>query len=237
VSCNYDFSLFRNTCTATVGDSDAPPRTTPTGQVKFTHTGPPATRGIFIAGDSCQLVPAPQSPGVASCSVLQLPPNSGNPKVGATYLGSSVHNLSSGETQFLIAGSINGLLPDAPRLDSSTFPAAPNGAVLARRRKRAYGTKVTFTLKAPANVRFTVEKKRKGRCPAAKKGKRRRKCKPYKKVKGSFTVAGVTGKNSFRFRGRIGGKTLKPGRYRLVAVPILGKATGKARSVRFRIVK
>lgn len=237
VSCTYSFSTFRNTCTATVGDRSAPPRSTPTGQVKFTHTGPPATRGIFIAGDTCQLTQTPSSPGVASCAVQQLPPNSGNPKVGATYLGSPVHNSSSGETQFLIAGSINGLLPDAPRLDSSTFPAAPSGAVLAKRRKRAYGTRVTFTLKAPANVRFTVERKRKGRCPAAKKGKRRKKCKAYKKVKGSFTVAGVAGKNSFRFRGRIGGKTLKPARYRLVAVPILGKATGKARSVRFRIVK
>jgi hypothetical protein len=234
VSCTYSFATFRNTCTATVGDADAPPRSTPTGQVKFTHTGPPATRGIFIAGDTCQLNPTPLSPGVASCSVQQLPPNSGNPKVGATYLGSSVHNPSSGETTFLIAGSINGLLPGSPSLGSSTFPAAPNGPSFS---KRKYGTKVTFTLKAPAKVRFTVEKKRKGRCPAAKKGKKRKKCKAYKKVKGSFTVAGKAGKNSFRFRGRIGGKTLKPRRYRLVAVPILGNAKGKARSVRFRIVK
>lgn len=238
VSCTYSFTTFRNTCTATVGDADPPTRITPTGLVKFTHNGPPTTRGIFIAGDTCQLIPTPLSPGVASCAVQQLPPNTGNPLVGATYLGSTVHNLSSGQTSFIIAGSINGLMPNSPSLDSSTFPAAPSGPVIAKRAKRKYGTKVTFTLKAPAKVRFTVEKKRKGRCPAAKKGKKKsKKCKAYKKVKGSFTVAGKTGKNSFRFRGRIGKKTLKPGRYRLVSVPILGKARGKARSVRFRIVK
>ena len=34
-------------------------------------------------------------------------------------------------------------------------------------------------------------------------------------MKGSFTVAGKAGKNTFKFRGRLGGKKLTPGSYRL----------------------
>jgi len=36
-------------------------------------------------------------------------------------------------------------------------------------------------------------------------------------IKGSFRFAGKAGANSLRFRGRIGGRQLKPGSYRLSA--------------------
>ena len=67
--------------------------------------------------------------------------------------------------------------------------------------------------------------------------RRARSCTRYVAV-GKFKRTGTFGANSFRFTGRIGGKTLKPGRYRLVATPrnTAGKV-GKALTVGFRIIK
>ena len=39
-------------------------------------------------------------------------------------------------------------------------------------------------------------------------------------MRGSFTHRGATGANSFKFTGRVGGKTLAPGSYRLNALPV-----------------
>ena len=60
-------------------------------------------------------------------------------------------------------------------------------------------------------MKFTVERKTRGRkvgkkCVAQKKSNRKRKaCVRWVKVKGSFAVSGKTGKNTFKFRGRVGG--------------------------------
>ena len=51
------------------------------------------------------------------------------------------------------------------------------------------------------------------------------KCDLWTRVAGSFTVTGKTGSNSFTFRGRMGGKSLKTGDYRLK-----GTATDAARN-------
>ncbi len=48
---------------------------------------------------------------------------------------------------------------------------------------------------------------------------------------------GIAGKNSFRFTGRLNGRKLKPGRYRLLATPTAGGLKGKASSTGFRIVR
>jgi hypothetical protein len=81
---------------------------------------------------------------------------------------------------------------------------------------RKFGTKVTFTLDQPASVRFTVQQQRRGR--KGTHGKR------FVTLRGSFTLAGLTGTNMFHFTGRLNGKRLAPGKYRLVATP---KANGK----------
>jgi hypothetical protein len=47
----------------------------------------------------------------------------------------------------------------------------------------------------------------------------------------------VAGKHSFHFTGRLNGKKLKPGRYRLVATPSAGGNKGKPTSTGFRIVR
>jgi hypothetical protein len=52
------------------------------------------------------------------------------------------------------------------------------------------------------------------------------------------THSGQVGANTFRFRGRIGGRRLSPGGYRLVArATDAAGNTGAAKRVRFRIVR
>ena len=68
----------------------------------------------------------------------------------------------------------------------------------------------------------------------AKKGK----CTRWVTVPGSFSLKGKSGRNSFTFRGRVGGKKLKPGSYRLNGSA--KDAAGNSSAVRqksFRIVR
>jgi uncharacterized delta-60 repeat protein len=103
--------------------------------------------------------------------------------------------------------------------------AASGPSALARLAARhKIGARVSFSLTEAATVTFTVERKSAGRkvgkrcVKPTKKNRTRKRCTRFVKVKGSFTRAGKAGKNSFKFTGRIGGKKLKPGSYRLVAV-------------------
>jgi hypothetical protein len=130
----------------------------------------------------------------------------------------------------------------------STFRAASSGpSAESTKKKRPVGTKVTYTLSEVATVKFTVKRRVKGRkvrrhgkkvcLKPTRKNRKKRKCKRYKKVRGSFTQDGKAGKNSFRFTGRLRGHKLKPGRYKLIATPSVNGQKGKATSRRFRIVR
>jgi hypothetical protein len=110
---------------------------------------------------------------------------------------------------------------------ASTFKAAGSGpAFTSRKKKKHYptGTKVSYSLSEAASVKFTVQRKTSGRkvsgkCKAkTKKNRFKPKCTLWKSVRGSFTVSGKAGKNSFTFRGRIGGRKLRAGSYRLSGV-------------------
>jgi hypothetical protein len=116
-----------------------------------------------------------------------------------------------------------------PRLSALTltprsFHAASSGASISARAGKGnapIGAKVSFTLSEPSSVTFSVENRSKGR----KVGKRcakpgpsnagKKRCVRWAKVKGSFTIAGKSGANFFIFRGRLAGKALRPGGYRL----------------------
>jgi hypothetical protein len=54
-------------------------------------------------------------------------------------------------------------------------------------------------------------------------------------VRGSFAHTDTAGTNRFRFMGRVKRHGLKPGRYRLRAVPVTQVGRGKAVVKRFRI--
>ncbi len=131
----------------------------------------------------------------------------------------------------------------------ATFKAARSGAAFGaqRRRKRSKartGTKVSFNLSEASAVKFTVQRRTSGRRVSRKcktrtrKNRSKSRCTLWRNVRGSFTVSGKAGKNTFRFRGRIRGKPLKPGSYRLNS-----QATDKARNKspfkrkQFKIVK
>jgi DNA-binding beta-propeller fold protein YncE len=119
------------------------------------------------------------------------------------------------------------------------FPAASTGgSALAARRT---GGIVSFGLTAPANVRFTVARRAAGRrvggrCVATKRSNRTKpKCSRYRQLAGSFARSGSSGENRFRFTGRLAGKRLGVGRYRLTARTFAGTVTGTPLSATFRI--
>jgi hypothetical protein len=129
-------------------------------------------------------------------------------------------------------------------LSQTRFAAAGNGASVkaAAQKKPKVGTTVRYTLSEAATLRFTVERIKGGRKVAGKcrKPTTRTKAKPKcdLPLKGSFTHKGATGKNSFKFTGRLNRKPLPPGNYQLVASArdSAGNPSAPQRT-RFKIVK
>jgi hypothetical protein len=82
------------------------------------------------------------------------------------------------------------------------------------------GSRLTYRLSAPAVVTFGIERAAAGRMRgttcSGRPGHGRR-CTRYVAMAGRFTQAGRKGTNTLRFAGRVGGHTLAPGRYRVVA--------------------
>lgn len=113
-------------------------------------------------------------------------------------------------------GRITGLLLSPP-----IFFAARRGASTAA---RSVGALVSYVDSEPATTTFTVQRagagrRAGGRCVAsARRNRGRARCTRYVSV-GSFAHADAAGANRFRFTGRVGGRTLAPGRYRLQAIP------------------
>jgi hypothetical protein len=134
-------------------------------------------------------------------------------------------------------------------LSSPTFRAADSGpSAEDSKSKVPVGTRVSYKLSKASVVKFTVARPSKGRkvkrkgqkakCKKPSKGNRKKpRCTRYVTLKGSFTRNGTKGANRFRFTGRLKGKKLRPGRYRLVATPIKGKRSGKPITANFRIVR
>jgi hypothetical protein len=126
-------------------------------------------------------------------------------------------------------------------LAPSSFRAASSGPA-AKPAKLSIGTTVRYTLNIGASVRFTVVRllpgrRVKGRCvKPTRLNRSARKCTRRVRVRGSFTRTGSAGPNRFRFMGRIGGRKLTPGDYRLVATPTANGVRGRATSTPFHIV-
>jgi hypothetical protein len=97
----------------------------------------------------------------------------------------------------------------ALRVTPSRFRSARRGRPIVRRG----GAKVSYRLNRAATVVFSVQRR---------KGRR------FTTVRGSFKQAARAGANALRFSGRLAGKRLPRGRYRLVAKP-RGGAAARAR--------
>lgn len=109
----------------------------------------------------------------------------------------------------------------------SNLKAKPKRFKAATKKKPKRGTNVAFTLSEPASVRLTVE-----RCAKRKRGR----CVRWKALKGGLTQAGAQGANKVRFNGRLRGKALKAGGYRIVLTSRDGAANvGKAARVAFAV--
>jgi len=173
------------------------------------------------------------------------------------YVAVRAHN-GGGWSSFVVSGNEVGpisapparqatlLAPSITRLSLRpvAFRAARRGASVAV----ATGARVTFTLSRAAYVTFTVERvlsgrRVGGRCVAPGAGNRRRpSCTRYVTLKGSFRYPGsgfaAAGARGFKFTGRLAGRSLTPGSYRLVAVALgaAGPRSSASRSA-FRIVR
>jgi|SRR6478736_4596614 len=86
------------------------------------------------------------------------------------------------------------------------------------------GTRISFRLSEPATVRFTVQRRARGRkagrkCVAPRPTNRgARSCVRWLKVRDLAERTGIAGSNSFRFTGRLAGRKLAPGSYRVMSV-------------------
>jgi hypothetical protein len=131
----------------------------------------------------------------------------------------------------------------------SIIVAAPAGpavvvaqAVSAAPKKRSTGAIVSYTDSQPATTTFTVQRPATGRragrrCAKPNKNNRgHRRCTRYLYV-GRFTHVDAAGANRFRFTGHLPGGTLRPGKYRLQAIPRNLAGAGPAAIKEFRVRK
>ena len=108
------------------------------------------------------------------------------------------------------------------RLSAKSFRAAKLGPSF-RAAQAGVGAFISFTLSEPGTVRFTIDRSTTGRrvggrCVKTTSANRGgTPCRRWVAVKGSFSVPGKEGANRIRLRGRLGGRTLALGAYRLNA--------------------
>ena len=124
------------------------------------------------------------------------------------------------------------------KLSPTGFRAARNGPSF---RAVKVGTRVSFKLTAAGTAVFTAERKTTGRrkgkscVKATRRNRRARRCVRYVRVSGSFKSARKAGTGRLSFSGRLRGRRLSPGSYRLIAT-LRGAGTKPARKG-FRIVR
>ena len=178
------------------------------------------TGSLAFWDGATQLGTVPLSLGSASISTSSL--GAGPHAIFATYTGDSNINAGVGALDQEVTPP-DTTPPDLTdyRLSRDTFAAAGKGDSVGKRRPKV-GTKVHYTLSEPATVLFGVKKSKKGH---------------FVDVPGGFSVNGQTGKNKFKFTGRLNGKKLKPRSYKLVATAVDGAGnSAAAKRVPFKIV-
>jgi streptogramin lyase len=126
-----------------------------------------------------------------------------------------------------------------PRLSAKRFRAARRGKAFI---SVSIGTRIKWALTEFARVTISVQKRRTlsriCRRKLARSSRHRTGCRKYVSVNGRFATASAAGVNSVRFRGRLRGKRLKPGRYRFVIRARDGAGNvSKPKRPTFRIVR
>ncbi|MFZ1926112.1 MAG: hypothetical protein WAU42_08225 [Solirubrobacteraceae bacterium] len=129
------------------------------------------------------------------------------------------------------------------QISPSSFFAAPSGATISkasRKAKKTYGASVSYSDSQAATTTFTVLSEIPGRkqgkaCAKPGKANKHGKSCTILKAIGSFVHTDTVGANKFHFSGRLGGKQLRKGVYKLQAVPNDAAGNGAATSVTFKI--
>lgn len=127
------------------------------------------------------------------------------------------------------------------------FAAARAGGSVSTVRRRGSGARVSYSVDTFASLRFAVQRVlagrrkasgKKARCVAATRANRRAaRCTRHVPVKGSIVRSSRAGANSFYFSGRLGGRRLARGSYRLMATPAANGLSGASLSRSFRITR
>jgi CSLREA domain-containing protein len=176
---------------------------------------------------------------------LFLPP----PGIVQTVVSSLVAGLKQGTTYHfrLVASNADGTSRGADQsftTNDRTKPVLTLLKVAPGIFRAAKGTTISFNLSELATVTLKVDRVfpgvRKGsRCVAKTARTRRgRACTRYLPVKGTIAQPGTAGGNRVHFNAKLGGKTLRPGAYRLSATPRdPGLNVGKTVITAFRIVR
>jgi hypothetical protein len=129
-------------------------------------------------------------------------------------------------------------------ISPSAFLAAPSGGAVSAAtaaKKKKYGADVSYRDSQAATATLTVLRPASGRMQGksckkpSRKNKHGKHCTLYVAV-GSFTHADRAGANSFRFSGRLKGKRLAPGGYRLQVAARDAAGTGAAVAKAFKIL-
>jgi hypothetical protein len=166
-------------------------------------------------------------------------------------VSSNAAGTALGADQTFVTATIPPPPPQAPVLGSisvnphNVLPDTGRGASLARKGKRRRGATISYTDTEKGLTTFTVLSPRRGfragrSCVAKRPRQHRRKqlrCTRYVKL-GSFTHADLAGANHFHFTGRVNGRSLRIGPYRLQAVA--RNASGQAspsRAINFQIIR
>jgi hypothetical protein len=184
-------------------------------------------------------------PDAADAGPWDFLPDAANPDPGAANPGSRRCDSSNSGLSVRMSAGI--AFPDAAAAPPPTPPATPpaldttkpalNDLALSRTRFRAansgpgiataVGTRISYTLSEAAAIRVQVQR-------AVPRGRVVR----YRTLRGRLVDQGKAGTNSFRFTGRLRGRKLRPGRYRLrcLATDRAGN-TSRLKYTRFRIVR
>jgi hypothetical protein len=132
----------------------------------------------------------------------------------------------------------------AAKLTHKIFAVDKKGAVetlVAARAKK--GTTFVYTLSEAGRVLFTIEQRQKGRrvgrkcLKPSRRNRNRKPCTRYVRI-GRFAQASVAGVNRKKFSGRIGRRSLKPGRYRATLVASdAGGNKSQLKRLSFKVVR
>jgi uncharacterized delta-60 repeat protein len=177
---------------------------------------------------------------------IRLQGDSSSTTTGGTSGGTSDGSSSGGGSTGGGAGPSATMRAIASKLalSSSTFAAQASGPSASA--TGTHGTSVRFQLNVAAEMSFGVERVTVGRklthkgkpvCAAQTSSDRSKpRCPRLVSLRGTFARAGVAGTNSFHFSGRLSGRALARGHYRLLVTPIVNGTRAATVSIAFTII-